>query len=39
LLRDVGLKVGTPSRRDFPARVRELAADVVGCGMPISLAA
>ena len=27
LLREVGLKVGTPSRRDFPARVRELAAD------------
>lgn len=27
LLREAGLKVGTPSRRDFPARVRELAAD------------
>src|SRR3954471_18426649 len=27
LLREVGLKVGTPSRKDFPARVRELAAD------------
>ena len=27
LLREVGLKVGTPSRRDFPARVRELTAD------------
>jgi transposase len=27
LLRDFGLKVGTPSRKDFPARVRELAAD------------
>jgi hypothetical protein len=27
LFRDVGLKVGTPSRKDFPARVRELAAD------------
>ena len=27
LLREVGLKVGTPSRRNFPARVRELAAD------------
>ena len=26
LLREVGLKVGTPSRKDFPARVRELAA-------------
>ncbi len=26
LLREVGLKVGTPSRRDFPARVRDLAA-------------
>jgi transposase len=25
LLREVGLKVGTPSRKDFPARVRELA--------------
>ncbi len=27
LLREVGLKVGTPSRKDFPARARELAAD------------
>jgi transposase len=27
LLREVGLKVGTPSRKDFPERVRELAAD------------
>jgi transposase len=27
LLREVGLKVGTPSRKDFPVRVRELAAD------------
>jgi transposase len=27
LLREVGLKVGTPSRKDFPARVRELAGD------------
>ena len=27
LLREAGLKVGTPSRRDVPARVRELAAD------------
>jgi transposase len=27
LLREVGLKVGTPSRKDFPARIRELAAD------------
>ena len=26
LLREVGLKVGTSSRKDFPARVRELAA-------------
>jgi transposase len=26
LLREVGLKVGKPSRKDFPARVRELAA-------------
>ena len=26
LLREAGLKLGTPSRRDFPARVRELAA-------------
>jgi transposase len=29
LLREVGLKVGTPSRKDFPARVRELVADDV----------
>ena len=27
LLREVGLKVGTPSRKDFPTRVRELTAD------------
>jgi transposase len=27
LLREAGLKVGTPSRRDFSARVRELAGD------------
>jgi transposase len=27
LLREAGLKVGTPSRKAFPARVRELAAD------------
>jgi transposase len=27
LLREAGLKVGTPSRRNFAARVRELAAD------------
>jgi transposase len=27
LLREAGLRVGAPSRRDFPARVRELAAD------------
>ena len=27
LLREVGLKVGTPSRKVFPSRVRELAAD------------
>ena len=27
LLREVGLKVGTPSRKDFTARVRELVAD------------
>jgi transposase len=27
LLRESGLKVGTPSRKDFPTRVRELAAD------------
>jgi transposase len=29
LLREVGLKVGTPTRKAFPARVRELAADDV----------
>ena len=27
LLREVGLKIGTPSRKAFPARVRELAND------------
>lgn len=27
LLREAGLTVGTPSRKDFGARVRELAAD------------
>jgi transposase len=27
LLREAGLKVGTPSRKDFSARVRELAGD------------
>jgi transposase len=27
LLREGGLKVGTPSRKDFPARVRELTAE------------
>jgi transposase len=27
LLREAGLKVGTPSRKDFPARVRELVVD------------
>jgi transposase len=27
LLREAGLKVGMPSRKDFPARVRELVAD------------
>ncbi len=27
LLRESGLKVGTPSRKDFPARVCELVAD------------
>lgn len=27
LLREAGLKVGAPSHKDFPARVRELAAD------------
>src|SRR6204780_2714182 len=30
LLREVGLKGGTPSRKDFPARVRELGADDPG---------
>ena len=34
LLREAGLKVGTPSRKDFPARVRELAAgDAVLTGL------
>ena len=34
LLREVGLKVGTPSRKDFPAQVRELAAgDAVLTGL------
>ena len=34
LLREAGLKVGTPSRKDFPARVRELAAgDAVLAGL------
>ena len=27
LLREAGLKLGTPSRKDFPARTRELTAD------------
>src|SRR3954467_4438535 len=27
LLREAGLKIGTPSRKDFAARVRELAVD------------
>ena len=27
LLREAGLKVGTPSRKDFAARVRELTAN------------
>jgi transposase len=27
LVREVGLKVGTPNRKDFPARIRALAAD------------
>jgi len=27
LPREAGLKIGTPSRKDFPARVRELAGD------------
>ena len=40
LLREVGLKVGTPSRKDFPARVSELAADdpVLGVGPLTALA-
>ena len=38
LLREAGLKVGTPSRKDFPARVRELAAgDPVLIGLTESL--
>jgi transposase len=38
LLREAGLKVGTPSRKDFPARVRELAAgDPVLIGLTKSL--
>src|SRR3954468_14258686 len=38
LLREAGLKVGTPSRKDFPARVRELAAgDAVLAGLAESL--
>ena len=38
LLREVGLKVGTPSRKDFPARVRELAVgDAVLAGLVESL--
>jgi transposase len=38
LLREAGLKVGTPSRKDFPARVRELAAgDKVLAGLAESL--
>ena len=38
LLREAGLKVGTPSRKDFPARVRELAAgDAVLTGLVESL--
>jgi transposase len=38
LLREAGLKVGTPSRKDFPARVRELAAgDAVLTGLAESL--
>jgi len=33
-LREAGLKVGTPGRKDFPARVRELAAgDAVLTGL------
>jgi len=38
LLREAGLKVGAPSRKDFPARVRELAAgDAVLLGLTESL--
>jgi transposase len=38
LLREAGLKVGTPSRKDFPARVRELAAgDAILTGLTESL--
>jgi transposase len=38
LLREAGLKVGTPSRKDFSARVRELAAgDAVLTGLVESL--
>ena len=37
LLREVG-KVGTLSRRDFPARVRELAATDPGAGEPGGIA-
>ena len=38
LLREVGLKVGAPSRKDFPARVRELSAgDAVLTGLVESL--
>jgi transposase len=38
LLREAGLKVGTPSRKDFPARVRELTAgDAILAGLLESL--
>ncbi len=38
LLREAGLKVGTPARKDFPARVRELAVgDAVLTGLVASL--
>ena len=38
LLREAGLKLGAPSRKDFPARVRELAAgDAVLTGLAGSL--
>jgi transposase len=38
LLREAGLKVGTPSRKDFPARVRELVTgDAVLTGLVESL--